>query len=185
MSLGSGVTSETQLSKQGVLPFLNAAKGFYIEFAMHMSSNDSDHFAGVYLETVQHDLAKSDHLPSDPPGYEHWTELDVAETGYGPGALATIINWDGKYPKFTSHTFNSYGHDEKLDFTVEHRYGLSYNPANNELQWYIDDVPQWKSNEADAAVLKEFQYYVVMETASHGANKPYQMFIRYVKAYTK
>lgn len=185
ISLGSGVSSETHTSTQGALPFLSGANGFYIEFAMHLSSNDADHFVGLYLETVEHNLKKSDHLSTDPAGFERWTEMDVSETGYGPGSMATLINWTGTYPLYTSHTFNSYGHDAALDFTVEHRYGMSYDPATNTLQWYIDDVPTWKTTTADATTLKAFHYYAVMEASSHGANHPYQMFIHYVRAYSK
>jgi len=184
ISLSGAVSSETHLSKAGALPLLSGANGFYIEFAMRLSSNDADHFAGLYLETAEHDLAKHDHLSTDPTGYERWTEIDVSETGYGPGSLATVINWWGIYPLYSHTTLNSYGHDAALDFTVEHRYGVSYNPATNVLQWYIDNVPTWKSTPPNS-VIKNFHYYVVMEASSHGAYKPYQMYIRYVAAYTK
>ena len=185
LSLDSGVSSETHLSKQGPLPWLSGAKGFYVEFAMHMSSIDSDLFAGLYLQTAEHNLAKSDHFPGDPAGFERWSELDVTETGYGPGSMQTLNNWAGIYPKYSRAIFNNYGHEEALDFTVEHRYGLSYEPATNTLQWYVDDVPTFKTTEAYAKVMQAFHYYVVMEAGSHGANKPYTIYIRYVKAYSK
>jgi hypothetical protein len=184
IGLGGGVSSETHLSQPGALPFLSGGNGFYIEFGMRLSTNDPDHFAGLYLETVEHNLAKSDHLSTDPAGYERWTELDVSETGYGPGSLATVINWWGTYPLYSHLTMNNYGHDTALDYTVEHRYGMSYDPATNVLQWYIDDVPTWKTSPPNS-VIKDFHYYAVMEAGTHGAHKPYQMFIRYVTAYSK
>jgi hypothetical protein len=184
ISLSGGVSSETHTSKAGALPFLTGSKGFYVEFGMRQSSNDPDHFSGLYLDTVEHNLAKDDHLSSDPAGFERWTEIDVSETGYGPGSLASVIDWTGKYPLYTPKTANSYGHDAAMDFTVVHRYGLSYDPATNVLQWYIDDVPTWKTTPTNS-VIKNFHYYLVMEASSRGANKPYQMFISYVSAYTK
>ncbi len=184
ISLGGGVSSETHASKAAVLPLLSGSQGFYVEFGMRLSSNDQDHFAGLYLDTVEHNLAKDDHLSSDPKSFERWTEIDVSETGFGPGSLASFINWTGEYPLYTRWIFNSYGHNAALDFTVEHRYGMSYNPDANLLQWYIDDVPTW-ATPATESVIKNFHYYLVMEASSHGANKPYQMFISYVTAYSK
>jgi hypothetical protein len=184
IGLDSGVSSETRVSTAGGLPFLSGAQGFYVEFAMNLSSNDSDHFTGLYLETAEHNLAKADHLSSDPAGYERWTEIDVSEAGYGPGSLATLINWQGIYPHYTSQVTNNYGHDAALDWTTEHRYGLSYDPTTNVLQWYIDDVPTWKET-ATNSVIKNFHYYLVMEASSHGSHIPYDMYIHYVRAYTK
>jgi hypothetical protein len=185
LGLDSGVSSETQSSEQGLIPWLSGAKGFYVEFAMHMSDNDTDHFIGLYLQTAEHDLTKSDHLPGDPAGFERWTELDVSETGYGGGSMETLHDWSGTYPNYVTRSYHNYGYEKPLDFTVEHRYGMSYDPASNTVQWYIDDLPSWKSTEADAAVMQRFHYYIVMEANSHGGNKPYNMYIRYVKAYSK
>jgi len=184
IGLGGGVSSETHGSKAGGLPLLSGAKGFYVEFAMHLSSNNSDHFTGLSLETAEHDLAKHDHLSKDPAGFERWTEIDVSEAGYGSGSLNSLINWDGTSPHFTSHTYNNYGHEKTLDWTVEHRFGVSYDPATNVLQYYIDDEPSWKTNLA-ASTIKDFHYYLVMEANSHGSHVPYEMYIRYVRAYTK
>jgi hypothetical protein len=184
IGLGGEIDSETHASKAGALPLLSGAKGFYIEFAMRLSSNDSDHFTGLYLETQEHDLAKDDHLAADPAGFERWTEIDVSETGYGPGSLGTVINWTGTYPHYTSQAFNSWGHDAALDLTVEHIYGISYDPITNTLQWYIDNKPTWKAVPPNS-VIKNWQYFVVMEASSRGSHIPYDMFIRYVAAYSK
>jgi hypothetical protein len=184
IALGGSVNSETHAAKAGALPYLNGATGFYVEFGMHLSSNDSDHFTGLFLQTAEHNLQKDDHLSTDPKSFERWTEIDVSEAGYGPGSLATVINWWGIYPHYNRQIWNNYGLDEAIDWTQEHRFGLSYDPATNTLQWYIDDVPTWKSNPPDS-VIKKFHYYIVMEASSHGSHKPYDMYIHYVTAYTK
>jgi hypothetical protein len=182
ISLGGGITSETHASKAGGLPLLSGARGFYIEFAMRLSSNDADHFSGLYLQTVEHDLARHDHLA----GLERWTEIDVSEGGYGSGSLSTVINWEGTYPHYASKVSNSWGqsHDAPLDWTKEHRFGVSYDPITNVLQWYLDDVPTFKATPT-ASVMKQFHYYMVMGAGSHGSHEPYEMYIHYVTAYTK
>jgi hypothetical protein len=186
VSLGGGLSSETHTSTVGALPFVSGAQGFYVEFAMHLSTNDSDHFSGLYLQTVEHNLAKTDHLSTDPAGFERWTEIDVSEGGYGTGSLATVVNWEGIFPHYTSVLSNSWGleHDVKFDWTVEHRYGVSYDPIKNVLQWYIDDVPTFSATPT-ASVMKMFHYYLVMGAGSHGSHTPYEMYVHYVTAYTK
>jgi hypothetical protein len=183
IGLGASVTSETHDSTEGGLPFLSGARGFYVEIAMNLSSNDSDHFIGLYLETAEHNLAKADHLASDPNGYERWTEIDVSESGYGPGSLSSLINWQGTYPHYGCQSHNNFGRESELDWTVEHRYGVSYDPVTNVLQWYIDDNPTWKET-ASNSVIKDFHYYLVMDASSHGSHVPYEMYIHYVRAYT-
>jgi hypothetical protein len=184
IKLNGSVVAEAPGGKSSAIPYLSGAAGFYVEFAMRMSSNDSDHFAGLYLETAEHNGAKQDHLSTDPAGFERWTEIDVSETGYGPGSLATVIDWWGKYPLYSHTTLNSYGHDAAIDFTKEHRYGISYNPATNVLQWYIDDKPTYKISPQNS-VIKYWHYYLVMEASSHGSNHPYDMYIHYVRAFAK
>jgi hypothetical protein len=183
IALGGGITSHPHGSKPGAIPFLSGAQGFYVEFAMRLSSNEADHFEGLYLQTAEH-ADNTDHLSTDPAGFERWTEIDVSESGYGPGSLATVINWWGTNPHYTHQTFNNYGHDLPLDYTKEHIYGLSYDPATNVLQWYIDNVPTWKATPVNS-VIKDFHYNLVMAAASHGSHVGYDMFIRYVTAYTK
>jgi hypothetical protein len=184
IGLGASVTSETHESTAGLLPFLSGAQGFYVEIAMNLSSNDSDHFIGLFLETAEHNLAKDDHLASDPAGYERWTELDLSESGYGPGSLSSLIDWQGIYPHYGCKSHNNFGHQAELDFTIEHRYGVSYDPATNVVQWYVDDQPTWKEI-ASNSVIKDFHYYLVMEASTHGSHVPYEMYIHYVRAYTK
>jgi hypothetical protein len=180
--LGSAVLSVTRRYTQAALPLLDGSKGFYVEFAMHLSSNDPDHFYGLYLLPAEHNIAKSDHFSGDPAGFERWTEIDVSESGFGPGSLNTVINWTGNYPQYSKQYTNSYGHDKELDFTKEHRYGVSYDPTHNVLQWYLDDVPTFKAS--TLSLSKQFHYEIVMDADSHGANKPYTMYVHNVRAYS-
>ena len=183
IGLGGGVSSQTQASTAGAMPYLDGTKGFYVEFAMHLSSNNTDHFSGLFLMTAEHNLAKADHLSTDPAGYERWTEIDVSEDGYGKGSLESVINWSGIYPHYSASTANSYGWDKAIDWTTEHRFGVSYDPNTNTLQWYLDDEPTWKSTAGTH--IKNWHYYLVMEASSHGSHIPYDMYIHYVRAYSK
>jgi hypothetical protein len=185
IALGGGINAQAHRGKLGALPYLSGANGFYVEFAMHLSSNDSDHFEGLYLETAEHTMGL-DHQPSDPPGYERWTEIDVSESGYGPGSLATIIDYYGISPNFSRTLKNDWSDIQSpFDYTKEHIYGLSWDPSTNVLQWYIDNVPTWKTTPPAGSLIKNYHYYLVMESSSHGSHTPYDTIIRYVQAYTK
>jgi hypothetical protein len=182
---GGGINTETHASKQGALPLLSGAQGFYVEVAMHLSSNDPDHFIGLFLQTAEHDLAKDDHESTDPAGFERWTEIDLSESGYGPGSLSSVVNWSGTWPHYDNKVINNFGKETTLDWTQEHRLGVSYDPATNVLQYYIDDKPSYNTVPPPNSVIKLFHFYLVMEAGSHGMNVPYDMYVRYVTAYTK
>jgi hypothetical protein len=106
------------------------------------------------------------------------------ESGYSNGSLESVIDWAGIYPHYTEKTYNSYGHDAAINWTTEHRFGVSWNPATNTLQYYLDDKPTWKVVPPNA-VIKNFHYFVVLEASSHGSHTPYEMMVHYVTAYTK
>jgi hypothetical protein len=182
---GGGITSETHASKQGAIPLLSGAQGFYVEIAMHLSSNDSDHFIGLFLQTAEHDLARDDHLSTDPAGFERWAEIDLSESGYGPGSLNSVMNWEGLWPHYVPHVINNYGEEAAVDWTKEHRFGVSYDPTTEVLQYYLDDVPTFKTRPPPDPVISLYHYYLVMEAGSHGSHVPYEMFVHYVTAYTK
>jgi len=184
IALGGAVWSQAHRGKEGALPYLTGAQGFYVEFAMRLSSNNNDHFEGMYLQTAEHTMGL-DHLSTDPAGYQRWTEIDVSESGYAPGSLATVINYYGISPNYSRTLLNDWGYIQTpIDYTKEHIYGVSYDPATNALQYYIDNVPTWKAT-LPGSVIKDYHYFLVMESSSHGAKTPYDMYIRYVAAYTK
>jgi hypothetical protein len=184
IGLGGAVWSQAHRGKEGALPYVSGAQGFYVEYAMHLSSNNNDHFEGLYLQTAEHTMGL-DHLSTDPAGYQRWTEIDVSESGYGPGSLATVINYYGVSPNYSRTLWNDYGLiHTPIDYTKEHIYGVSYDPSNNVLQYYIDNVPTWSISPTNSTI-KDWHYFLVMESSSHGAHAPYYMYIRYVAAYTK
>ncbi|MFA6287612.1 MAG: autotransporter-associated beta strand repeat-containing protein [Opitutaceae bacterium] len=85
----------------GALPTLPGEDGFYIEFDVRLSDNNSDHFPAVWLMPVEHNggngLPVEDIYPGDSAGCERWMELDVDEGGFRPGSLASVIAWNGTY----------------------------------------------------------------------------------------
>jgi hypothetical protein len=185
IALGGGIFSQAHRGKEGALPYVSGAQGFYVEYAMHLSSNNNDHFEGLYLQTAEHTMGV-DHLSTDPAGYERWSEIDVSESGYGPGSLATVINYYGISPNYSRTLSNDWGLIQSpFDYTKEHIYGVSYDPVNNVVQYYIDNVPTWRTTPPKNSTIKDWHYFLVMESSSHGSHTPYDMYIRYVAAYTK
>ncbi len=83
--------------RQGKLPLLAGADGFYVEFDVRLSDNDEDHWPAVWLLPAEHD-GVHDQYEGDPPGYERYMELDVDEGGFGPGLAGTVHNTAGVYP---------------------------------------------------------------------------------------
>jgi hypothetical protein len=185
LSLGGGVATQRQSSTQGKLPYLLAGKGFYAEFAVTLSDNDADHWPAVWLLPQEHNLKQSDHLSTDPAGYERWMEIDCDEGGFYSGSLHTLIDWQGIYPSYTNSTWNNYGQPPTdLDRTVEHIFGVSYDPIGQVAQYWLDGAKAFAhSTSTISTIVNTYHYYLIMNAASHGANTPYEMRIRYASAW--
>jgi hypothetical protein len=185
VSLGGLVATQRLNSTEGELPYLLAGKGFYAEFAVTLSDNDADHWPAVWLMPREHNLAQSDHLASDPPGYERWMEIDCDEGGFYSGSLHSLIDWQGIYPHYMNTTWNNYGAAPTgLDRTVEHIFGVSYNPVGQVAQYWLDGAKAFAhSTSTISTIVNTYHYYLIMNAASHSANTPYEMKIRYASAW--
>jgi hypothetical protein len=185
LSLGGLVATQRLNSTEGELPYLLAGKGFYVEFAVTLSSNDADHWPAVWLLPQEHNLALSDHLASDPAGYERWMEIDCDEGGFYSGSLHTLIDWQGIYPHYTSTPWNNYGEAPTgIDRTVEHIFGVSYDPVGQVVQYWLDGAKAFAhSTSTISTIINTYHYYLIMNAASHGANTAYEMKIRYASAW--
>jgi hypothetical protein len=170
------------------LPLLLGSKGFYVEFAVKLSDNDSDHFPAVWVMPQEHNVSQSDRQAGDPPHYERWLELDVNEGGLGTnlgGAYrGAVIDWWSIYPHYERKVFNNIDRDP-IDMTVEHIFGASYDPAGQQVTWWLDGVKMGSQSTASfPAVVNSYHYYLIMNAASRGARVPYQMQVRYLAAWT-
>lgn len=188
LNLGGVVTTESRKSQPGRLPLLLGSKGFYVEFAVKLSDNDTDHFPAVWVMPQEHNSSQSDHQAGDPSHYERWMEIDVNEGGLGTnlgGAYrGAVIDWWGIYPKYQRKVFNNI-HHEPIDMTVEHIYGASYDPAGQQVAWWLDGVKMGTQSTASfPPVINGYHYYLIMNAASRGARTPYQMQVRYLAAWT-
>ncbi len=194
----------------GVFPRLLGSEGFYIEFEVSLSSNNTDHWPAVWLMPAEHNGGNSfgqplgdvypNIFPNDPPGYERWMELDVDEGGFRPGMLGSVISWEGQwtpggYPQpVISNSWAAGG--AALDRTQRHVFGASYDPIQQRVTWWLDGV---KFYTADNTVLAgcispvaELQsFYPILGAQAHGPWKttptpavPYSMYIHAVRAYT-
>lgn len=183
---GGGVMTQTRQSTPGLLPLLLGSAGFYVEFAERLSDNDSDHWPAAWLMPQEHDLHHTDHLASDPPGYERWMELDADEGGFNAGHHGAVINWWGKYPQYQHQ---NYGNDPAstfgMDRTQQHVFGLSYDPKGQKVTWWVDGVSVGgASTQAVPAIVNTYHYYLIIGNQNHGANHPYTMYVPYFSAWT-
>jgi hypothetical protein len=179
------VSSETHQATQGALPLLPGSKGFYIEAGIRLSSSDPDHYPSFFLVPAEHNTSGSDHIPSSPSGYQNWLEIDPLEEELGT-PQANLIQWQGIYPHYT-RTMNFWrGAQLPFTWTAEHVYGVSFDPIAREVQFYLDGKPTLKASMATApTIVDTYHYYFILGARSHGLDKPYQMYVSYVKAYTK
>jgi hypothetical protein len=185
ISKGGGVSTETRKSTAGALPLLAASAGFYVEFAVRLSDNDSDHWPAVWLMPQEHDAHHTDHLAGDPQGSERWMELDVDEGGFNAGHHGAVINWSGKYPEYQHQNLSNDVPKPALDRTQEHIFGMTYNPSAQKVTWWIDGASVGSVSTATLpAFVNDHHYYLIMGAQNHGANHPYDMYVRYFSAWS-
>jgi hypothetical protein len=179
------ISSETHQATQGALALLPGSKGFYIEAGIRLSSSDPDHYPSFFLVPAEHNTIASDHIPTSPRGYENWLEIDALEEELDT-PQANLIMWQGIYPHYT-RTMNFWrGAPMPFTWTAEHIYGVSFDPTTREVQYYLDGKPTLKASMATApTIVDTYHYYFILGARSHGLNKPYQMFVSFVAAYTK
>jgi hypothetical protein len=177
------VSSETHQATHGSIPLLLGSDGFYIEAGIRLSSNDPDHYPTFLVMPAEHDTSGSDHIDSNPTGYENWLQISAMEE-QGGTAQSNLINWEGIYPDY-SRTMNYWRAPAGFNWTVEHIYGVSFDPIARVVQFYLDGKPTLTASMANApTIVDTYHYYFNLGAGSHGANKPYQMYVSYVAAYS-
>ena len=182
--VASWVSSETHQSTQGTIPLLAGANGFYIEAGIRLSGSDPDYYPAFYLMPAEHNNIQSDHIATSPTGYENWLELDVLEEEAAT-AQSNLISWSGIYPNYT-RVMNYWRAPTPFDWTVEHIYGMSFDPVARVVQYYLDGHPTLKASMATApTIVDTYRYYFILGVRTHGLKKPYQMYVSYVAAYSK
>jgi hypothetical protein len=180
----------------GVFPGLPGDRGFYVEFEVRLSANDPDHWPAVWLMPQEHNGGNGQPLqdvyPGDPPGYERWMELDVDEGGFRPGPMGSVISWWGTwtpgYDKITCNSWSSPRSSTALDRTEWHTFGASYDPHNSRVTWWLDGVKYFTADNSVLAgcvpaVAKLQNFYPIIGAQTHGAKKPYSMYVRRVRAF--
>ena len=180
------ISSATHQYTHGTLPLLPGANGFYIEAGIRLSSSDPDHYPSFFLEPVEHNPSHQDHVATSPPGYEDWLEIDGLEEELSVGtAQHNLIHYQGIYPNY-KRTMTYWRSPTPFTWTVEHVYGMSFDPIARVVQYYLDGKPTLKASFATVpTIVDAFHYYFILGARSHGLNKPYQMYVNYVAAYSK
>jgi hypothetical protein len=183
MSLGGDLVSTPRDFSAGGLPLLPGEGGFYVEFDVRLSDNDPDHWPAVWLMPAEHD-GKRDHYEGDPAGFERFMELDVDEGGFGPGLTGTVHSTEGLFPKW-KHVQNPNNVSSiAIDRSRKHTFGASYDPASRKVAWWVDGKPQMSAGAPYVpAVAARQHFYLILSAQSHGAKKPYFMFVTGVRAY--
>jgi hypothetical protein len=193
----------------GVFPRLLGSEGFYIEFEVSLSTNNTDHWPAVWLMPAEHNGGNGygqplgdvypNIFPNDPPGYEHWMELDVDEGGFAPGMLGSVISWEGQwnqpggYAKVIANSLTVSA--PALDRTQRHVFGASYDPIHQRVTWWLDGVKFYTADNTVKAgcispVAELQSFYPILGAQAHGPWKnpptpavPYSMYIHAVRAY--
>ena len=179
------VSSETHQATKGTLPLLLGSNGFYIEAGIRLSSSDVDHYPSFFLEPAEHNTSQGDHPASSPKGFQDWLEIDALEEEDGGLAQHNLIEYKGIYPNYT-RTTNYWRSPHGFDWTVEHVFGVSFDPVERVVQYYLDGKLNLKASMATApTIVDAYHYYFILGARSHGLNKPYQMYVSYVAAYSK
>jgi len=72
-----------------------------------------------------------------------------------------------------------------LDYSVEHIFGMSFDPVANNVVWYLDGVAQGSaSTAASDPFIDTYHYYPIFYMQSHGALVGSTMNLRYFSAWT-
>lgn len=187
LSLGGDLVSTPRDFSAGKLPLLPGSEGFYVEFEVRLSDNDPDHWPAVWLMPAEHNGKQQDQYEGDPPGFERWMELDVDEGGFGPGLTGTVHSWSGIWGKDGGYKNLQNPNNvsrRPLDRAQNHVFGCSYDPVRQKVTWWVDGIEQMSAGSPYVpAVAPRQHYYLILSAQSHGAKKPYSMFIGGVRAY--
>jgi hypothetical protein len=182
------LVSEPRDFSTGVVPLLPGSNGFYVEFDMWISDTNEDHMPSVWLLPEQHNGAFQDEypllFPSDPVGFEQWLELDVQEGGWAKGQLGTVHFWSGLYPAYTSIWNPNDKAPNKINQSLKHTFGASYNPITQQVAWWTDGLYQMSATSPYVPMVASLQnFYLILSTYSHGANLPYNMYVSGIRGW--
>lgn len=187
ISLGGDLVSTSRDFSGGKLPLLPGSDGFYVEFEVRLSENDPDHWPAVWLMPAEHSGKQEDRYEGDPAGFERWMELDVDEGGFGPGLTGTVHNWTGIWrgnPDYSRVMNRNNVLKTPLDRSQKHTFGASWDPVKQQVTWWVDGVEQMSATgDCISPVAVKQHFYLIMGAQTHGAKKPYTMYISGVRAF--
>jgi hypothetical protein len=174
--MGAALTTATRKARAGSLPLVDASRNFFVEFDAAISGKNPDHFPALWMMPVQHSGREEDRIAD---GTQSWTEIDIDEGGFSPGAFGNVLTWRGKFPKYAKTTYRPTISNSDFDRTRFHRFGFSYVADTHTATWWLDGRP---GGPVVIPPLPAHQYYLIMSAQSHGKNVPYTMTIRRIRS---
>lgn len=181
---------------RGALPWLDGARGFYIEFDTRLSDNDPNHWPAVWVMPVEHSGGSgnpvNDVYPGDPPGFERWMELDVDEGGLAKsgGAMSSVISWTGDPGQggYRSEISNNWATGKAIDRTKVHTFGASYDPIKRQVTSWLDGRQEWQTpvnckSVPEIAARQHFYPILSVWRIDKGTHTPYTLYVSGVRAY--
>ena len=187
LSLDGDLVSTSRDFSGGKLPLLPGPDGFYVEFEVRLSGNDPDYWPAVWLMPAEHSGKQVDQYEGDPPGFERWMEFDIDEGGFGPGLTGTVHSWTGIWGQGAGYQHVQNPNNvvkTPLDRSKKHIFGGSYDPVHRKVTWWVDGVEQMSAGAPYVpAVAAKQHFYLIISDQTHGAKKPYDMFIGGVRAF--
>lgn len=156
----------------GKLPMIPARNGYYVEFDIALSANDTDCLSAVWLQTGEHHGLEDEYGLEQATDYKRWIELDVLETHFTANkASHSHHNWSGiedttcapsTWCRDTNTNATEAG---TTDFTQRIRWGVSFQPSTRTIRFYKNDVLIVTSDiQTDPNHIQQHMY----PTISHG-----------------
>jgi hypothetical protein len=182
------LVSEPRDFSTGVVPLLPGSNGFYVECDMWISDTNEDHLPSIWLLPEEHNGAFQDEYPHqyprDPVGFERWLELDVQEGGWSKGQLGTVHFWSGIHPAYTSLWNPNDKAPNKINQSLKHTFGASYDPIHQQVAWWTDGLYQMSATSPYVPKIASLQnFYMILSTYSHGKNLPFNMYVSGIRGW--
>jgi hypothetical protein len=153
------VISSVQLSNGSNVPIAAGlatwpvGSGYYIEYSWQVISPNSGSWITGFQFPTQHNIAGTQQVdPYD--GFIRFLEFDTnegsASNGQTSGYGGNVPYWSNSGGSLVARA-NANPTPPELDATLQHTYGMSYNPTSTAVAWYADNTQSGSISEVTTA----------------------------------